>query len=157
MAIVQFVKLEPYRVLVQKLHDDAFVPTRATNGSAGFDLAAYTPTKSISIPAGGFRTVHTGISVAILDSSWEMQVRSRSGLGAKEGLVIRQGVATFDSDYRGEVVLIMANHSAHTITINHGQRIAQAIFAYIWAGDLQVCDSLPPSARGAGGFGSTGK
>lgn len=144
-------------VLVEKLHDDSVVPTRGTAGSAGFDFSAYLPEKTVTIPPGCFRIIPTGVAVAILDPNWEMQVRSRSGLGGKEGLVVRQGVATWDSDFRGEVQISMWNTTLHDQVIKHEQRFCQGIFCPVWIGELKLCAALPPSVRGNKGWGSTGR
>lgn len=147
-------------VLVQKLHDDAVIPSRGTPGSAGFDFSAYLQggNKScIHIAPGGKAIIPTGVAIAIMDANWELQVRSRSGLGAKGGLVVRQGVATRDSDFRGEVQICMWNTTQHDHMIRHGQRFCQGVFCPVWIGELQICEALPPSSRGKRGWGSTGR
>jgi len=147
----------PWCVLVKKLHSDAVTPTRGTPGSAGFDFSAYLPEGPAHISPGGYRIINTGVAIAIMDPNWEMQVRSRSGLGGKEGLVVRQGVATWDSDYRGEVQVSMWNTTLHDQVIAHGQRFCQGVFCPVWIGALQECETLPPSQRGSRGWGSTGR
>ena len=144
-------------LLIKKLHDDSVVPTRGTAGSAGFDFSAYLPDGSAPILPGAFRIIPPGVAVAIMDPNWEMQVRSRSGLGGKEGLVVRQGVATWDSDYRGEVQISMWNTTMHDQVIKHGQRFCQGIFCPVWIGQPQICEALPASSRGDRGWGSTGR
>jgi dUTP pyrophosphatase len=87
---------------------------------------------------------------------FEAQVRPRSGLAAKNGVTVLNSPGTIDSDYRGEVQVILINHGSEPFTVNHGDRIAQLVFAKVHAMSFEETPSLPPSFRGAGGFGSTG-
>ncbi len=133
----------------------ARAPTRATPGAAGMDLHAHLPGAVMVIRAGEWARVPTGVSVAI-PAGHEGQVRPRSGLAWKHGLTVLNSPGTIDADYRGEVAVILVNHGNDDFAVEHGDRIAQLIIAPV--ADVALCpaDALPPTQRGAGGFGSTG-
>jgi dUTP diphosphatase len=130
------------------------LPGYATEESAGVDLCA-----AIEIPltlAPGERSaVPTGIALA-LPPGWEGQVRPRSGLALKYGIAVLNSPGTIDADYRGEIRVILANLGAAPVTIARGERIAQLVVAPISRVAWQIAAELPPTGRGAGGFGSTG-
>lgn len=134
----------------------ATAPTRATPGAAGMDLCAYLPDGPIRIPPGEWERIPTGVSLAI-PPGYEGQVRPRSGLALKQGLTVLNSPGTIDSDYRGEVAVILVNHLADEYAVvRHGDRIAQLVVCPAPAVELVPADALPPTERGAGGFGSTG-
>lgn len=134
----------------KKLHPDALIPVRATNGAAGFDLHS---TKRIDVPAGQRMLLPTGIACAIPDG-WCGQVWPRSGLAVKHGIDRLAGL--IDSDYRGELHVSLVNHGQDTWEVKEGERIAQLVFVQVLTTAIEV-DDLDDTARGAGGFGSTGK
>jgi dUTP pyrophosphatase len=129
-------------------------PAYATEGSAGCDLRAAIET-DLTITAGGRALVPTGISVAI-PPGYEGQVRMRSGLAYDRGLALLNAPGTVDSDYRGEIRVIVANLGAEPVTIHRGDRIAQLVFAPVARARFEQVSELPPSSRNTGGFGSTG-
>ncbi len=131
------------------------LPAYATEGAAGCDLRAAIDTDVVLEP--GARTlVPTGIAVAI-PPGYEGQVRMRSGLASRQGLALLNAPGTIDSDYRGEIRVILANLGSEPATIQRGERIAQLIFAPVARARLERTSQLPPSERRDGGFGSTGK
>jgi len=130
-------------------------PSYATDGSAGCDLRAAIET-DLTITAGGRALVPTGISVAI-PPGYEGQVRMRSGLAYDRGLALLNAPGTVDSDYRGEIRVIVANLGSEPVTIRRGDRIAQLVFAPVARARFEQVSELPKSARDTGGFGSTGK
>ena len=130
-------------------------PAYATEGSAGCDLRAAIEAE-LTITAGGRALVPTGIAVAI-PTGYEGQVRMRSGLAHDKGLALLNAPGTVDSDYRGELRIIIANLGAEPVTIHRGDRIAQIVFAPVVQARFERVAELPPTSRGAGGFGSSGK
>lgn len=130
-------------------------PAYATEGSAGCDLRAAIEAE-LTITSGGRALVPTGIAVAI-PPGYEGQVRMRSGLAHDKGLAVLNAPGTVDSDYRGELRIIIANLGAEPVTIHRGDRIAQFVFAPVVQARFERVSDLPPSARSTGGFGSTGK
>ncbi len=142
-------------VHVKLVSTDVKLPTRATEESAGWDLYAYCPeTPEVYLPPGERRLVSTGIQLEI-PSGFEGQIRPRSGMAHKEGLVACFG--TIDSDYRGVLSVNLFNHSYQSCYIKHGQRIAQIVFKVVPTVNLIQVDSLSPSKRGESGFGSSGR
>ena len=141
-------------VKVLKLHQDAQVPQYKTEGSAGLDLHAYTEGVTIAIQAGETILVKTGIAVG-LPKRHELQVRPRSGHALKAGLTVLNSPGTVDTDYIGEIGVILHNTSDTPFIINHGDRIAQAVIAKYEQPRLKLVDKLKKTARGANGFGST--
>jgi dUTP pyrophosphatase len=135
------------------------LPAYATEGAAGMDLQAnLTPEEragGLVIPAGGRALVPSGFAVEIPEG-YEIQVRPRSGLALREGLTLLNTPGTIDSDYRGEVGVILVNHGEGPVTIAHGMRIAQLVLAPVVRIAWVEGGTLGGSARGAGGFGSTG-
>lgn len=134
-------------------HDGLPLPTRATAGSAGYDLCSAEPDFTLAPMAR--RLVCTGLALAI-PPGYEAQVRPRSGLALKYGLTLPNTPATIDSDYRGELMVAMINLGTEAVTVARGTRIAQLVFQKVEEVDLVPVDTLPPSDRGSGGFGSTG-
>lgn len=132
----------------------AILPSYQTVGAAGADLCAYLPEPVVLAP-GQRAMVPTGLSFAI-PSGYEIQVRPRSGLAAKNGITVLNSPGTIDSDYRGEVKVILINLGTENFTISHGDRIAQMVVAPVVQAQFQVVESLSATERGQGGFGSTG-
>lgn len=130
------------------------LPHYATDGSAGCDLRAAIQTE-LTITPGGRALVPTGIAVAI-PPGYEGQVRMRSGLAHDKGLALLNAPGTVDSDYRGELRIIIANLGSEPATIHRGDRIAQLVFAPVARARFERVSELPPTARNTGGFGSTG-
>ncbi len=133
------------------------LPAYETSGSAGMDVRAAVPEGEPMVLAPGARAVvPTGLSVAIPEG-YEIQVRPRSGLAAKHGLTCLNTPGTIDSDYRGEIKVILINLGAEAFTIRRGERIAQLVLAPVTQLAWSPVDALGETARGAGGFGSTGR
>jgi dUTP pyrophosphatase len=131
------------------------LPAYSTAGSAGCDLRAGIEASLLILPGGRAR-VPTGIAVAIPEG-YEGQVRMRSGLAHDKGLALLNAPGTIDSDYRGEIQVIIANLGAEPVTLERGERIAQLVFAPVARARFEKVDELPSSHRGEGGFGSTGR
>ena len=131
------------------------LPAYATEGSAGCDLRAAIEA-DLTITPGGRALVPTGVALAI-PPGFEGQVRMRSGLAHDRGLALLNAPGTVDSDYRGELRVIVANLGSEPVTIRRGDRIAQVVFAPVARAEFEVVSELPKSARDTGGFGSTGK
>ncbi len=129
------------------------LPAYATEGSAGADLAAAVAAPMVLAP-GARALVPTGIAIAV-PAGFEAQVRPRSGLALKHGLTVLNSPGTIDSDYRGEIGVILVNLGPDSVTIARGERIAQLVVAPVVQVAWQEAASLPPSVRGAGGFGSS--
>jgi len=134
-------------------HDGLPLPTRQTAGAAGYDVFSAEP--EFTIEPLERRLVRTGLALAI-PAGYEAQVRPRSGLAVKHGLTLPNSPATIDSDYRGELMIPMINLGSDPVVLARGTRIAQLVFQRVEAVELQEVAELPPSARGVGGFGSTG-
>jgi dUTP pyrophosphatase len=134
--------------------NDLPLPTYSTEGSAGMDLCAAVSSE-VTITPGGIDMIPTNISIA-LESGYECQIRSRSGLAAKNGVFALNSPGTIDSDYRGEIRVILANFGKSPFTIRRGDRIAQMVVARYETVVWQQRDELSETDRGAGGFGSTG-
>lgn len=130
------------------------LPAHATAGSAGADLHAAVESEVVLAP-GGRCAVPTGLVMA-LPAGYEGQVRPRSGLALRAGLTVANAPGTVDSDYRGEVMVILVNLGSEPVTIRRGERIAQLVVAPVVHATFVETADLPPSGRGAGGFGSTG-
>jgi dUTP pyrophosphatase len=137
--------------------DGLQLPSYETAGSAGMDVRAAVPENEPVVLAPGARAmVPTGLSVAIPEG-YEIQVRPRSGLAAKHGLTCLNTPGTIDSDYRGEIKVILINLGSEAFTIQRGERIAQLVLAPVTRLGWQEVGELGETARGAGGFGSTGR
>ncbi|MGN0907865.1 MAG: dUTP diphosphatase [Bullifex sp.] len=137
------------------LKEGAFAPSYESRGSAGADVHAYLPDGAIVIEPGKAAMIPTGIRAAIPDG-FELQVRPRSGLALKKSITVLNTPGTIDSDYRGEIGIILINHSGFPFTVNHGDRIAQLVFARYARAVYTVVSELDETERGSGGFGSTG-
>ena len=143
------------KVLLKKLDSSVELPSYKTDGASGMDLMAFIkepinlkPYKSCLIP--------TGISVAF-SGEFEIQIRPRSGLATKNSISVLNTPGTIDSDYRGEIKVILFNHGSNDFLINNKDRIAQMVLTPVIKMELEEVDRLPETIRGSGGFGSTGK
>jgi dUTP pyrophosphatase len=143
------------KVLIKRLSSKVELPKYKTQGSSGLDLMAFIE-KSIKLNPKESVLVPTGISVAIAEDL-EIQIRPRSGLAAKSNISVLNTPGTIDSDYRGEIKVILFNHSNNEFIINNKDRIAQMVLAPIIKAEFEEVDELPDTIRGEGGFGSTGK
>ena len=130
------------------------LPDYATEGAAGLDLLAAV-TAPVTIPPSGRALIPTGLTIAV-PPGYELQVRPRSGLALRHGIVLPNSPGTIDADYRGEVQIIVMNAGDAPFTVERGTRIAQAVLAPVTRLVWREAETLPPTARGAGGFGSTG-
>ncbi len=131
------------------------LPTRATPGSAGLDLPADI-SEDLTLAVGARALVPTGFAVA-LPEGWEGQVRPRSGLALRHGLTVLNAPGTIDSDYRGEIKVLLVNLGQEPVTLRRGDRIAQLVVAAVAPSELCECLALPDSGRGAAGFGHSGR
>lgn len=142
-------------VLVKRLPHGAGLdlPAYATDGAAGMDVVS---AEDVTIAPGGRHAVATGLAMAI-PPGFEIQVRPRSGLALKHGITVPNSPGTIDSDYRGELKVILINHGAEPFAIRRGDRVAQLVLAPVTrAAWLETTEELDETARGSGGFGSTG-
>jgi dUTP pyrophosphatase len=140
---------------VQRLHPGAILPTYATEGAAGLDLHAALEAPRL-LPPGERAAIATGIAIA-LPPGHEGQVRPRSGLAAKHGISVVNAPGTIDEDYRGEVQVLLINLGREPYTIQPGDRIAQLVVAPVTRVQVTAVEALEGTARGHGGFGSTGR
>ena len=143
------------RVLIKRLSPSVQLPSYKTNGASGMDLMAFIE-QPIKLEPGKSCLVPTGLSVAFPEE-YEIQIRPRSGLAAKNNITVLNTPGTIDSDYRGELKIILFNHGNENFLINNSDRIAQIILTPVIKMKLQETDELPKTVRGEGGFGSTGK
>ena len=143
------------KILIKKFDKNIKLPTYKTSGSSGIDLVAYIKKKKILYP-GKTTVISTGIAVAI-PQNYEIQIRPRSGLAAKNSISILNTPGTVDSDYRGEIKIILINLGKKPFKIQSGDRIAQMILCPVVKGKFIEVNNLPKTLRGKGGFGSTGK
>ena len=143
------------KILIKKTNKEVITPKYKTDGSSGVDLSAFLD-KDVVIKPNSSELITTGLQVAIPEE-FEIQIRPRSGLAAKESIGVLNSPGTIDSDYRGELKIILFNHSNKDFIINNGDRIAQMVLVPIIKMEFEEVDSLPDTVRGQGGFGSTGK
>ena len=143
------------KILVKKFDKNIKLPTYKTSGSSGMDLVAYIKNK-ITIYPGKTVMIPTGIAVAI-PKKYEIQIRPRSGLAAKKSISVLNTPGTVDSDYRGEIKIILINLSEKSFVVKSGDRVAQMILSPVVKAKLKEVKNLPKTIRGRGGFGSTGK
>jgi dUTP pyrophosphatase len=134
---------------------DLPLPAYQSPGAAGLDLLAAISSDGVSIAPGATAMIPTGIAVAI-PQGFEGQVRPRSGLAAKHAVTVLNSPGTIDSDYRGEVSVVMINHGRESFSVQRGMRIAQLVIAPVVYAQLRQVEKLSETVRGAGGFGSTG-
>lgn len=133
----------------------AVIPEYKTTGAAGADVYAYLPQGSVTIKSGKFAMIPTGVFYEI-PMGYEIQVRPRSGLAFKNGITVLNSPGTIDSDYRGELKILLINFGEQDFTINNGDRIAQIIISSVVQVEFSAAESLSKTERGEGGFGSTG-
>ena len=143
------------KVLVKKLDPAVQIPSYKTIGASGMDLMAFIKAP-IKLPAKKSCLVPTGISIAMSDD-YEIQIRPRSGLAAKKNISILNTPGTIDSDYRGEIKIILFNHGDNEFIIQNNDRIAQMVLMPVHKINFEEVEDLPDTIRGKGGFGSTGK
>ena len=143
------------KILIKKTNKEVITPKYKTDGSSGVDLSAFLE-KKVVIKPNSSKLISTGLQVAIPEEL-EIQIRPRSGLAAKESIGVLNSPGTIDSDYRGELKIILFNHGNKDFIINNGDRIAQMVLVPILKMEFEEVDSLPNTIRGQGGFGSTGK
>jgi len=143
------------KVLIKKLDSAVRLPEYKTDGASGMDLVAFLKNSVILKPKTS-SLIPTGISVAFSEN-YEIQIRPRSGLAAKNNITVLNTPGTIDSDYRGEIKVIIYNHGDNNFIINNGDRIAQMILCPVIKMTLEETNDLPETIRGEGGFGSTGK
>ena len=143
------------KVLIKKLDQKAKIPSYKTEGASGMDLMAFID-QPIKLAPKSSCLVPTGLSVAF-SKDYEIQIRPRSGLAAKNNISVLNTPGTIDSDYRGEIKIILFNHGNKNFIINNKDRVAQMILIPVHKMDLEEVDNLPDTLRGEGGFGSTDK
>ena len=143
------------KVLINKLNPKAELPKYKTEGSSGMDLMALIE-NPITIKPQNSALIPTGLSIAIPEDT-EVQIRPRSGLAAKSSISVLNTPGTIDSDYRGEIKIILFNHGKEEFTVNNNDRIAQMILMPVLKAEFEEVEELPKTIRGSGGFGSTGK
>ncbi len=143
------------KVLIKKLSPEVKLPIYKTTGASGMDLMAFIKSP-ITIEPKSSQLIPTGLSIAF-SKEYEIQIRPRSGLAAKNNISVLNTPGTIDSDYRGEIKVIIYNHGNENFVVNNGDRIAQIILTPVIKMEFQEIDELPETLRGEGGFGSTGK
>ena len=143
------------KVLVKRLNPEVELPAYKTSGASGMDLMAFVD-QPIKIVPKSSCLVPTGLAIAFSED-YEIQIRPRSGLAVKNNITVLNTPGTIDSDYRGEIKIILFNHGNEEFIINNKDRVAQMILSPVIKMNLEEADDLPDSIRGEGGFGSTGK
>ena len=143
------------KVLIKRLDSAVNLPAYKTDGASGMDLVAFLK-EPINIKPKTSSLIPTGLSVAF-SNKYEIQIRPRSGLAAKNNVSVLNTPGTVDSDYRGEIKVIIYNHGNDDFIINNGDRIAQMVLCPVIKMELEEVNELPKTIRGEGGFGSTGK
>ena len=143
------------KVLIKKLNSKVQLPKYKTDGSSGMDLMAFLE-NPVNLKPQESELIPTGITIAIPEDT-EIQIRPRSGLAAKSNISVLNTPGTIDSDYRGEIKIILFNHGKEDFVINNNDRIAQMILMPIIKAEFEEVENLPKTLRGSGGFGSTGK
>ncbi len=143
------------KVLIKKLDPSVKLPSYKSEGASGMDLTAFLK-KSITLKPKTSSLIPTGISIAF-SKDYEIQIRPRSGLAVKNNISVLNTPGTIDSDYRGEIKIIIYNHGNEDFEINNGDRIAQMVLVPVMKIEFEETDTLPETLRGKGGFGSTGK
>ena len=143
-------------IKIKKINEKAIIPTRATEGSAGLDLYACIE-EDVVIKPQGLVKIPTGISIQLESNNFGAFIYARSGLGIKYGITLSNGVGVVDSDYRGEICVGLCNVSDKEYVVKSGERVAQMIIMPIVVPQIEEVEEIEESARGEGGFGSTGK
>tara|TARA_Y100001970_G_C13940340_1_gene702853 strand:- start:298 stop:738 length:441 start_codon:yes stop_codon:yes gene_type:complete len=142
------------KILIKRISSKVLIPKYETSGSSGMDISAHIE-KDIEILPGEKAIISSGFSLSI-PKGYEIQIRPRSGLAAKKNLSVLNTPGTIDSDYRGEVKIILFNFGKEKFIVQNGLRIAQMVVCPIVQAQLEEVDELPTTSRGSGGFGSTG-
>ena len=143
------------KVLIKKLNSAVKLPEYKSDGASGMDLIAFIK-EPINVKPKTSSLIPTGLSIAF-SKNYEIQIRPRSGLAAKKNISVLNTPGTIDSDYRGEIKVIIYNHGKTDFIVNNGDRIAQMVLSPVIKMELNETDNLPETIRGEGGFGSTGK
>ena len=143
------------KIQIKRLEPEVKMPSYKTEGSSGMDLMAFLK-DPVTIKPKSSELISTGISVAIPEDT-EIQIRPRSGLAAKSNISVLNTPETIDSDYRGELKIILYNHGVDDFVVNNGDRIAQMVLMPVLKASFEEVEDLPNTIRGTGGFGSTGK
>ena len=143
------------KVLIKKLNSAVKLPEYKSDGASGMDLIAFMK-EPINVKPKTSSLIPTGLSIAF-SKNYEIQIRPRSGLAAKKNISVLNTPGTIDSDYRGEIKVIIYNHGKTDFIVNNGDRIAQMVLSPVIKMELNETDNLPETIRGEGGFGSTGK
>ena len=143
------------KVLIRKLSPEVKLPSYKSSGASGMDLMAFIQS-SVTIKPKTSDLIPTGLSIAFSEN-YEIQIRPRSGLAAKNNISVLNTPGTIDSDYRGEIKIIIYNHGDSDFVINNEDRIAQMILTPVIKIEFEETNNLPKTIRGEGGFGSTGK
>lgn len=143
------------KIQFKKLDNRAIIPEYKTTGSAGFDLNVLLDTEEYILKKGEIKLFKTGLAMSLPDG-YEAQIRSRSGLSLKNGIIVLNSPGTVDSDYRGEIGIILMNCGNEDYKVEHLSRIAQMVIAKYEKADIEVVEELDNTERGDGGFGSTG-
>ncbi|WP_456469726.1 dUTP diphosphatase [Caminibacter sp.] len=138
---------------IKKLNSKAVIPSYQTEEAAGFDLHSI---ENTVINPGERKLIGTGLAFEI-ERGYEVQIRPRSGLAFKHGITVLNSPGTIDSDYRGEIKVLLINHGSEPFEIKYGERIAQAVVAPVIQAEIVEVENLSDTERGSGGFGSTGK
>ena len=138
---------------IKKLDKNAQIPAYHTKEAAGFDLHSI---EDVIINPGERKLIGTGLAFEI-EFGYEVQIRPRSGLAYKHGITVLNTPGTIDSDYRGEIKVLLINHGSEAFEIKKGERIAQAVIAPVIQAEIVEAENLSDTERGSGGFGSTGK
>ena len=149
--------MKEVEVLVERLpHSEGLpLPSYATEGSSGMDIYAAVEKDEV-VPPGGRALVPTGLKIAV-PLGFEVQIRARSGLAVKHGMLVVNGPGTVDADYRGEVKVIVGNFGHHPFTVERGMRIAQMVVQEVPKAQIEEVEQVPETLRGEGGFGSSGR
>ena len=143
------------KVLIKKLSPKVKLPIYKTAGASGMDLMAFLKS-DITVKPKSSSLIPTGLSLAF-SKDYEVQIRPRSGLAAKNNMSVLNTPGTIDSDYRGEIKIILYNHGNNDFLVNNGDRIAQMVLTPVVKMELEETNDLPETIRGKGGFGSTGR
>lgn len=143
------------KVKFKKLNENAIIPEYKTSGAAGFDLNVLLETEKEILKRGEIKLFKTGLAMT-LPNGYEAQVRSRSGLSLKNGVIVLNAPGTIDADYRGEIGIILTNCGTEDYVVENGTRIAQMVITKYEKADIEVVENLDETERGEGGFGSTG-
>ena len=144
-----------FKIQIKRLNSEVKIPSYKTQGSSGMDLMAFLK-DPVTIKPKSSELISTGIAVAIPEDT-EIQIRPRSGLAAKSNISVLNTPGTIDSDYRGELKIILYNHGADDFVVKNGDRIAQMVLMPVLKASFEEVENLPNTIRGTGGFGSTGK